>query len=262
MGRIIGIANQKGGVGKTTSAVNIAASLAAAERKVLLIDLDPQANATIGLGIKVGKAQPTIYEALLGMSNVEDAIIKSHESFDLWLLPSHIRLVGAQVELIDKPRREYLLKDALAAIKDDFEYIIIDSPPSLGLLTINGLVASDAVLIPIQCEYYALEGLGQLLMTLRRVQRYYNPNLRIEGVLLTMFDSRLTLAKEIMESARNYFGNKVFQTIIHRNIRLAEAPSHGKPIILYDIACRGSQNYLSLAQEIIDDETQRTGKRT
>jgi len=261
MCRIIAVANQKGGVGKTTSAVNIAASLSAAERKVLLIDLDPQANATIGLGIKVGKSQPTTYEILLGNADVENAIVHFPELDMLNVMPAHIRLIGAQVELLDKPEREFLLKETLEKIRKKYDYIIIDCPPSLGILTLNGLAAADTVIIPIQCEYYALEGLGQLLMTLRRVQSSINPKLRIEGVLLTMFDPRLNLARQIMEQTKSYFGNKVFRTIVYRNIRLAEAPSFGKPIILYDISSKGAQNYLSLAQEIIDGEKGRTGQR-
>lgn len=254
MGKIIAVANQKGGVGKTTSAVNIAASLAAAERKVLLVDIDPQANATSGLALKVSKAQNTIYEVLLGITDIDSIIVSVPDLGTLGLAPSHIRLVGAQVELLREKNREFLLKKSLESIEDDYDYIIIDSPPSLGILTINGLVAADTVIIPIQCEYYALEGLGQLLMTLRRIQSGLNPNLRVEGVLMTMFDSRLNLSKEILQQTRSYFGNKVFKTVVHRNIRLAEAPSFGKPIILYDIASKGAQNYLSLAQEIIDGE--------
>ncbi len=255
--RIIAIANQKGGVGKTTTAINIAASLSAAERKVLLIDIDPQANATTGLGIKVSKTQPTIYEVLLGLADINDAVVKYPELENLFVVPSHIRLVGAQVELrkngnFEKP--EFLLKQRIENLRENYDYIIIDSPPSLGILTINGLVAAKTVLIPIQCEYYALEGLGQLLMTLRRIQKSLNPDLRIEGVLLTMYDPRPNLTKQVEQQIRSYFGHKVYKTVIHRNVRLAEAPSFGKPVILYDISSRGAQNYLSLAQEIIDGE--------
>ncbi|MCD6595070.1 ParA family protein [bacterium] len=254
MSRVIAIANQKGGVGKTTSAVNISASLAAAERKVLLIDIDPQANATTGFGIKVGKMQSTIYEVLCDFVNIEDTIVEYPELEELSITPSHIRLVGVQVELTQKPKMQYILRKKLETIRDKFDYIIIDCPPSLGFLTVNGLVAADTTIIPIQCEYYSLEGLGQLLVTLRKVQKSLNPDLRIEGVLLTMFDPRPNLSKQIVEQAKKYFGNKVFKTIISRNVRLAEAPSYGKPIILYDISSRGAQNYLSLAQEIIDGE--------
>ena len=254
MSKVIAIANQKGGVGKTTSAVNISASLAAAEKEVLLIDIDPQANATTGFGIKVGKMQPTIYEVLCDFTDIDDAILDYPELPGLSIVPSHIRLVGAPVELSDKEKMQYILREKIEKIKDRYDYVIIDCPPSLGFLTINALVAADTVIIPIQCEYYSLEGLGQLLVTLRKVQKSLNSRLRIEGVLLTMFDPRPKLSRQIVEQAKRYFGNKVFRTIVSRNVRLAEAPSYGKPIILYDISSRGAQNYLSLAQEIIDGE--------
>jgi chromosome partitioning protein len=252
MGKIITITNQKGGVGKTTSAINISASLSQAGKKVLLIDIDPQSNATTGLGIMISKNQPTVYEVLLGITDVKDAIIRIEDFSGMWILPSHIRLVGAQVELLERENREFILQKILAKLRNHLDYIFIDCPPSLGILTINALVAADTVLIPIQCEYYALEGLGQLLVTLRRVQRSYNPNLRIEGVLLTMFDPRLNLSNQVVEQAQSYFGDRVFKTIVHRNIRLAEAPSYGKPALLYDKSSRGAKNYLSVAQEIIN----------
>jgi len=252
MGKIITITNQKGGVGKTTSAINISASLSQAGKKVLLIDIDPQSNATTGLGIMISKNQPTVYEVLLGITNVKDAIIRNEDFSGMWILPSHIRLVGAQVELLERENREFILQKILSKLRNHLDYIFIDCPPSLGILTINALVAADTVLIPIQCEYYALEGLGQLLVTLRRVQKSYNPNLRIEGVLLTMFDPRLNLSNQVVEQAQSYFGDRVFKTIVHRNIRLAEAPSYGKPALLYDKSSRGAKNYLSVAQEIIN----------
>ncbi len=252
MGKIITITNQKGGVGKTTSAINISASLSQAGKKVLLIDIDPQGNATTGLGIMISKNQPTIYEVLLGITDVKDAIIRIEDFSGMWILPSHIRLVGAQLELLEHENREFILRNILSKLCNHLDYIFIDCPPSLGILTINALVAADTVLIPIQCEYYALEGLGQLLVTLRRVQKTLNPNLRIEGVLLTMFDPRLNLSNQVVEQAQSYFGDRVFKTIVHRNIRLAEAPSYGKPALLYDKSSRGAKNYLSVAQEIIN----------
>jgi chromosome partitioning protein len=248
--RVIAIANQKGGVGKTTTAVNLSASLAAAEKRILLVDMDPQANAVSGLGIDRHILGTTVYEALLDETLTRLAIVKT--SLDhLWLLPSNEQLTGAEVELVSQPEREYRLKRALATIRDHYDYIVVDSPPSLGLLTLNTLTAADSVLIPLQCEYYALEGLGQLLDTIKRVQARLNPSLEIEGVLLTMFDRRLRLAKQVVEEAMSYFGDKVYDTIIPRNVKLSEAPSFGKPILLYDVACLGARMYLQLAREVI-----------
>lgn len=261
MARTIAIANQKGGVGKTTSAVNISASISAAEKRVLIVDIDPQANASLGLGVKPSRNQVTVYEVLLGTASAKSAVVKSSDLNGLWLIPSHIRLVGAQVELLEMENKEFLLKEALNTLSDEYDYIIIDCPPSLGILTVNGLVAADSVIIPIQCEYYALEGLGQLLMAIRRVQKTLNPHLEIEGVLMTMYDPRLNLARQVVSQTRSFFGDKVFKTIIYRNIRLAESPSYGKPVLLYDVSSRGAQNYLELAQEIMDYEKRRTGKR-
>ncbi len=252
MGKIIAIANQKGGVGKTTTSVNLAASLAAAEKETLLIDLDPQANASSGFGVRVGENVASVYEVILGLIPAEKAIQRFDYLQHLALIPSHIRLVGAQVELVDNPRREYCLREALEPIRDDFKYILIDCPPSLGLLTLNALTAADSILIPIQCEYYALEGLGQLLTTLRLVQKELNPELGVEGVLMTMFDQRLNLSRQVCDEAHGYFGEKVFKTIINRNVRLSEAPSFGKPILLYDVNCIGARSYLALAREIIN----------
>jgi len=254
LGRIIAIANQKGGVGKTTTAVNIAASLAVAEQQVLLVDMDPQGNAGSGLNVKVGTHTPCIYEVLLGSATADAAIQRFENLSYLSILPSHIRLVGAQVELVDDPMREYKLKNALKGTRDKYDYLIIDCPPSLGLLTINSLTAADSVIIPIQCEYYALEGLGQLLTTLRLVQRELNPSLTVGGVVLTMFDRRLNLSRQVADEARSYFGNKIFKTIVHRNVRLSEAPSFGKPILLYDVNSTGARSYLALAKEIMNGE--------
>lgn len=252
MGKIITLANQKGGVGKTTTSINLSASLAASEYSVLLLDIDPQANASQGVGYDTKKMDKTIYEILINDLNPEEAILKT-EMPNLSLIPSHINLVGAELEMVSIKSRELILKNVLQSIKDKFDYILIDCPPSLGLLTVNALSAADSVLIPVQCEYYALEGLGQLLNTISIVRYQLNKDLKIEGVLLTMFDSRLRISNQVVEEVKKHFGEKVFDTIISRNVRLAEAPSHGKPVILYDAVSTGSQNYLQLAKELIDN---------
>jgi chromosome partitioning protein len=255
MGRIIAIANQKGGVGKTTTAINLSSCLAIAEKKVLLIDIDPQANATSGLGLGQEEDDQGIYELLL--ENIKTGAVVSETNVPfLDIIPSNIRLVGSEVELISTENRENILKTKLGNIRDYYEYIFIDCPPSLGLLTINALTAADTVLIPIQCEYYALEGLSQLLNTIHLVQKNLNKELAIEGVLLTMFDNRLNLSQQVAEEVREYFKDKVYDTIIKRNVRLGEAPSFGKPVIMYDAVSVGSQNYISLAEEIIKNENQ------
>jgi chromosome partitioning protein len=251
MSRVIAIANQKGGVGKTTTAINLGACLAVAERPTLLVDADPQANATSGLGIERERLAKTIYEVLLEGTPAEQAVLRALHFPLLDVLPSNRDLLGAEVALARRAARETLLRDALEPIRERYEYIIIDSPPSLGLLTINTLAAADTVLIPIQCEYYALEGLTQLLNTVRLVQRSLNPRLQIEGVLLTMYSERLNLSRQVAEEAREYFGPKVFRTSIPRNIRLAEAPSFGKPIVLYDVLSSGAASYLALAKELM-----------
>lgn len=249
MSKIIAVANQKGGVGKTTTSVNLAASLAVAEHKTLLIDIDPQANASSGVGVDPNEAETTIYEILIDRQSADTGVQPTMLPF-LEIIPSHINLVGAEIELIDSPQREFVLKQALKELHERYDYVIIDCPPSLGLLTLNSLAASDSILIPVQCEYYALEGLGKLLNTINIVRQHLNPRLDIEGVLLTMYDTRLRLSKQVAEEVRNYFGEKVFDTIISRNVRLSEAPSFGKPVILYDALSVGTQNYIDLAQEI------------
>ncbi len=250
MGKIIAIANQKGGVGKTTTSVNLAASLGVLEKKVLLIDADPQANATSGLGIDVESVNIGTYQVLEHSNAIKEAII-STSSPNLDLLPAHIDLVAIEIELVDKNQREYMLKKALADCVDDYDYILIDCAPSLGLLTLNALTAAHAIVIPIQCEYFALEGLGKLLNTIKSIQKIHNPNLDIEGLLLTMYDSRLRLSNQVVEEVQKHFNDMVFDTIIQRNVRLSEAPSFGESIISYDASSRGANNYLSLAEEII-----------
>jgi len=250
MGKIIAIANQKGGVGKTTTSVNLAASLGVLEKKVLLIDADPQANATSGLGIDVESVDVGTYQLLEHSSSAKDAIVTTN-SPNLDLIPSHIDLVAIEIELVDVENREYMLKNAVDKLKDDYDYVLIDCAPSLGLLTLNALTAADSVIIPIQCEYFALEGLGKLLNTIKSVQKIHNVNLDIEGLLLTMYDQRLRLSNQVVDEVKKHFDQMVFDTIIQRNVRLSEAPSYGESIISYDASSKGADNYLNLAHELI-----------
>ncbi len=250
MGKVIAVANQKGGVGKTTSAINLAASFAATEHPTLLVDLDPQANCTSGIGVRTENDEGSIYEVLISDAAVDGAIRSTEMPF-LDLVPSHINLVGAEIEMIDVMEREQILKKAFAGVRKRYDFTVIDCPPSLGLLTLNALTAADAVLIPVQAEYFALEGLGQLLNTIKIVRRHLNPDLQIEGVLLTMFDTRLRLSNQVAHEVRRYFGKKVFDTIVQRNVRISEAPSFGKPVLLYDASSTGARNYMALAKEIL-----------
>jgi chromosome partitioning protein len=253
MGKIIAVANQKGGVGKTTTTVNLAAGLAIEEKKVLLVDADPQGNATSGSGIPRSQSRKTLYHALVNDENLENIVLPTELPL-LFVLPADKNLAGAEIELVEREKREYRLKEVLSRVKNDYDYIIIDCPPSLGLLTLNGLTAADSLLVPIQCEYYALEGVTELFDTLARLRRGLNPQLTIEGLLLTMFDERTNLSSAVAKDLRDFYGKQVLNTVIPRNIRLAEAPSYGKPIILYDIRSRGAESYMRLSKEILSHE--------
>ncbi|MFC2649984.1 ParA family protein [Alloprevotella tannerae] len=254
MGKIIALANQKGGVGKTTTSMNLAASLATLEKRVLLVDADPQANASSGLGVDLNEVDSTLYECIINQGNIKEAIYTTDiEGFDV--VPSHINLVGAEVEMLNLKKREYILKELLTPIRDEYDYILIDCSPSLGLITVNSLTAADSVIIPVQCEYFALEGISKLLNTIKIIKKKLNPALEIEGFLLTMYDSRLRLANQIYDEVKRHFQELVFKTVIQRNVKLSEAPSHGLPAILYDADSTGSKNHMALAKEIIQRET-------
>ncbi len=250
MARTIGVANQKGGVGKTTSAINVAASFAVLEYRTLLVDADPQANSTTGTGFDLHNITNSLYDCMVNNTRAEDVILKS-EIPHLDVMPSHIDLVGAEIEMINYPNRENVMKNILASVKDKYDFIVIDCSPSLGLITVNSLVAADSVIVPVQCEFFALEGLGKLLNTVKIVQSRLNPDLQIEGILMTMYDGRLRLCNQVVSEVRRHFDDMVFSTIIHRNTRLSEAPSVGKPAILYDAESKGAINYLNLAKEIL-----------
>jgi chromosome partitioning protein len=256
MGRIIALANQKGGVGKTTTAINLEASLAALDKKVLIVDADPQANATSGIGTDTKGIRSTIYDCLIDGVNPGDAILPTQIE-NLKIIPSNIDLVGAEIEMLEVPDRERILKGVVTRVAGDYDYVLIDCSPSLGLLTVNALTASDSVIIPVQCEYFALEGLGKLLNTIKIIQNNLNPSLEIEGFLLTMYDSRLRLSNQVVDEVNKHFQQMVFKTIIQRNVKLSEAPSYGQPAILYDAESRGAVNYLNLAQELIERSSNR-----